>query len=195
MAKRECRNSKGSRSTEMAGSSSNRGVSVKTLGKLRRTTFAPSDTMTIDIDRVNALTQAVIGAAIKVHRALGPGLLESVYQICLVFELRRAGFKVRVNVPVPVTYDDVRLDLGFRLDIVVEDYLVLEIKSVKKLAAIHDAQVLTYLKLSGFPVALLMNFNVTLLKSGVKRRLNAHPAERFLDGVGDSDDNLRTDLC
>ena len=150
--------------------------------------------MPIDIERVNALTEAVIGAAIKVHRALGPGLLESVYQACLVFELRRIGLRVLVNVPVPVTYDDVRLDLGFRLDIVVEDCLVLEIKSVKKLAAIHDAQVLTYLKLSGFPIALLMNFNVTLLKKGVKRLINAHPAERFLDRVGDSVAKPKADL-
>jgi len=157
-------------------------------------TFAHFDTMPIDLDRVNALTEAVIGAAIKVHRALGPGLLESVYLTCLVFELRRSGFKVRVNVPVAVTYDNVRLDLGFRLDIVVEDYLVLEIKSVKELAAIHDAQVLTYLKLSGFPIALLMNFNVTLLKKGVKRRINAHPAERFLERVGDSAAKPKPDL-
>jgi GxxExxY protein len=157
-------------------------------------TFAPFGRMPIDIERVNALTEAVIGAAIKVHRALGPGLLESVYQACLVFELRRIGLRVRVNAPVPVTYDDVRLDLGFRLDVVVEDYLVLEIKSVKKLAAIHDAQVLTYLKLSGFPIALLMNFNVTLLKNGVKRRINPHPAKRFFDRVEDSVDKPKTDL-
>ncbi len=151
--------------------------------------------MAIDLERVNALTEAVIGAAIKVHKALGPGLLESVYVTCLVFELRRMSFKVRVNVPVPVTYDGVHLDLGFRLDVVVEDCLVLEIKSVKKLAAIHDAQVLTYLKLSGFPVALLLNFNVTLLKKGVKRLINAHPAKRSLDRVGDSVDKPKTDLC
>ena len=149
--------------------------------------------MQIDLERVNALTEAVIGAAIKVHKALGPGLLESVYQTCLVFELRRMGFKVLVNVPVPVTYDGVHLDLGFRLDVVVDDYLVLEIKSVKRLAAIHDAQVLTYLKLSGFPIALLLNFNVTLMKKGVKRLINAHPAERFLPPV-DAVDKPREDL-
>ena len=80
----------------------------------------------------------------------------------------------------PVTYDGVRLNVGFRLDVVVQDYLVLEIKSVKRLAPIHDAQVLTYLKLSGFPIALLMNFNVTLLKNGVKRLINPKPSERFM---------------
>jgi GxxExxY protein len=150
--------------------------------------------MPIDLERVNALTEAVIGAAIKVHKALGPGLLESVYLTCLLFELRRMGFTVRVNVPIPVTYDGIHLDLGFRLDVVVNDYLVLEIKSVKKLAPIHDAQVLTYLKLSGFPIALLMNFNVTLLKTGVKRRINPHPAERFLDRAVDAIDKPKEDL-
>ena len=140
--------------------------------------------MTIDLDRVNPLTERVIGAAIKVHRALGPGLLESVYQSCLVFELRRSGLLVEANVPLPVVYDDVRLDLGFRLDGVVEDYLVLELKSVEKLVAIHDAQVLTYLKLSGYPIALLINFNVTLLKDGVKRLINANPAARFSERPG-----------
>jgi len=93
-----------------------------------------------------------------------------------------------------VTYDGIHLDLGFRLDVVVNDYLVLEIKSVKKLAPIHDAQVLTYLKLSGFPIALLMNFNVTLLKTGVKRRINPHPAERFLDRAVDAIDKPKEDL-
>jgi GxxExxY protein len=136
--------------------------------------------MAIDLNRVNPLTEAAIGAAIKVHRALGPGLLESVYQACLVFELRRSGMSVRASVPLPVQYDDVRIDLGFRLDVVVNDYLVLELKSVTKLANIHTAQVLTYLKLSGYPVGLLVNFNVTLLRSGLKRLINPHPAQRFL---------------
>jgi GxxExxY protein len=136
--------------------------------------------MPIDLDRVNPLTEAAIGAAIKVHRALGPGLLESVYLECLVYELQRSGLTVRSNVPLPVHYDDVRINLGFRLDVVVNDYLVLELKSVKKLAPIHTAQVLTYLKLSGYPVGLLINFNVTLLTSGVKRLINPWPAEKFL---------------
>jgi GxxExxY protein len=136
--------------------------------------------MPIDLDRVNPLTEAAIGAAIKVHRALGPGLLESVYLECLVYELQRSGLSVRSNIPLPVHYDDVRINLGFRLDAVVNDYLVLELKSVKKLAPIHTAQVLTYLKLSGYPVGLLINFNVTLLTSGVKRLINPWPAARFL---------------
>jgi GxxExxY protein len=136
--------------------------------------------MPIDLDRVNPLTEAASGAAIKVHRALGPGLLESVYLECLVYELQRSGLSVRSNIPLPVHYDDVRINLGFRLDAVVNDYLVLELKSVKKLAPIHTAQVLTYLKLSGYPVGLLINFNVTLLTSGVKRLINPWPAEKFL---------------
>lgn len=136
--------------------------------------------MAIDLNRVNPLTEAAIGAAIRVHRALGPGLLESVYQACLVCELQRSGRRVRASVPLPVQYDDVRINLGFKLDIVVDDYLVVELKSVKKLADIHTAQVLTYLKLSGYPAALLMNFNVTLLRSGLKRLINPHPAQRFL---------------
>jgi GxxExxY protein len=136
--------------------------------------------MPIDLDRVNPLTEAAIGAAIKVHRALGPGLLESVYLECLVYELQRSGLSVRSNIPLPVHDDDVRIKLGFRLDAVVNDYLVLELKSVKKLAPIHTAQVLTYLKLSGYPVGLLINFNVTLLTSGVKRLINPWPAEKFL---------------
>jgi GxxExxY protein len=136
--------------------------------------------MPLDLNRVNPLTEAAIGAAIKVHRALGPGLLESVYLECLVYELQRSGLSVRSNIPLPVHYDDVRINLGFRLDAVVNDYLVLELKSVKKLAPIHTAQVLTYLKLSGYPVGLLINFNVTLLTSGVKRLINPWPAEKFL---------------
>jgi GxxExxY protein len=145
--------------------------------------------MAIDLDRVNPLTGRVIGAAIRVHKTLGPGLLESVYHSCLIFELRRNGLAVEPNVPIPVIYDDVRLDLGFRLDGVVEDCLVLELKSVDKLVAIHDAQVLTYLKLSGFPIALLINFNVTLLKDGVKRLINANPAARFSSMAGRFSEN------
>jgi GxxExxY protein len=117
------------------------------------TTLARAGGMAIDLARVNPLTEAAIGAAIKVHRALGPGLLESVYLACLVFELRRSGSSVRANVPLPVEYDEVRISIGFRLDIVVDDYVILELKSVKKLANIHSAQALTYLKLSGYPVA------------------------------------------
>jgi len=136
--------------------------------------------MALDLLRLNALTDVIIGAAIKVHRGLGPGLLESVYLACLTFELHRAGLSLKAQVRLPVRYEDVRIDCGFRLDLVVEDQVVVEIKSVKRLAPIHDAQVLTYLKLSGYPAALLINFNVTLLKKGLKRLINRHPARRFV---------------
>ena len=136
--------------------------------------------MAVDLPRHNAVTEAIIGAAIKVHRGLGPGLLESVYLACLIFELHRAGLRLKAQVRLPVRYEDVQIDCGFRLDLVVEDQVVVEIKSVKRLAPIHDAQVLTYLKLSGYPIALLINFNVPLLKQGLKRRLNPQPAKRFV---------------
>jgi GxxExxY protein len=95
-------------------------------------------------DRLNEITRLVIGAAIKVHRALGPGLLESVYLACLVFELRELGLKLHTQWPVPVVYEDVRLDCGFRVDVIVEDAVILEIKAVEQLAAIHLAQMMTY---------------------------------------------------
>jgi GxxExxY protein len=98
--------------------------------------------MAVDLPRLNALTDVIIGAAIKVHRGLGPGLLESVYLACLIFELHRAGVRLKAQVRLPVRYEDVRIDCGFRLDLVVEDQVVVEIKSVKRLAAIHDAQVI-----------------------------------------------------
>jgi GxxExxY protein len=144
------------------------------------TLFAKAACMAIDLNRVNPLTEKAIGAAIKVHKALGPGLLESVYLACLVLELRRSGLSVKSNVPLPVEYDEVRITLGFRLDIVVDDCVILELKSVKKLANIHCAQVLTYLKLSGYPVGLLMNFNVTVLTTGLRRLINPNPAKRFV---------------
>jgi GxxExxY protein len=115
------------------------------------------------------LTEQVIGLGIAVHRALGPGLLESAYEECLCFELAEAGMVVGRQLPLPVVYKSVRLDCGYRLDLVVENRLIIEIKSVEKLLPIHDAQVLTYLRLSGRKTALLMNFNVLLLKDGIRR--------------------------
>jgi GxxExxY protein len=115
------------------------------------------------------LTEQVIGLGIAVHRALGPGLLESAYEECLCFELVQAGMTVSRQLPLPVVYKNVRLDCGYRLDLVVENRLIVEIKSVERLLPIHDAQVLTYLRLSGRKTALLMNFNVMLLKDGIRR--------------------------
>lgn len=110
----------------------------------------------------------------KVHTALGPGLLESAYQECLYFELKKAGFVVEKEKPLPLIYQEVKLDCGYRLDLLVEGQIIIEVKSVDKLADIHLAQVLTYLKLSGNRFGLLINFNVVRLKDGIKRVVNGY---------------------
>ncbi len=117
------------------------------------------------------LTRRIIGAAIEVHRALGPGLLESAYEVCLQHELVRAGLAVLRQVELPIRYEDVMLDAGYRLDLLVEDRVVIELKAVEKVLPIHEAQLITYLKLSGHPIGLLINFNVTKLVDGVTRRV------------------------
>ena len=121
---------------------------------------------------LNDLTEKIIGCAIKVHRVLGPGLLESAYEVCLVHELRKAGLKAERQVALPVIYEGLRLDADYFIDILVEDTVVLELKSVEHLLPIHEAQLLTYLKLANKKLGLLINFNVTLLKNGIKRRIN-----------------------
>ena len=115
------------------------------------------------------LTGKIIGAAIDVHRALGPGLLESAYETCLIYELRLRKMKVESQKAMPVFYKDVRLDCGYRADLIVEDHVIVEIKSVANIASIHEAQLLSYLKLSDCKYGLLINFNVKLLKEGVRR--------------------------
>lgn len=115
------------------------------------------------------LTEQVIGLAIEVHRGLGPGLLESAYEQCLCYELEASNTPFRRQVPLPVSYKSVRLDCGYRMDIVVAEALVLELKSIEKILPLHEAQLLTYLKLSGLHRGLLLNFNTTLLKNGIKR--------------------------
>ena len=115
---------------------------------------------------------AVVDAAIKVHTALGPGLLESAYHACLAHEFRRRGFTVRCQVPLPVAYDGIRLDVGYRIDMVVNEDVVAELKAVSKIAPIHEAQLLSHLKLSGFRIGLLINFHVVRLKEGIKRMVN-----------------------
>ena len=121
------------------------------------------------MDELNKVTEAIIGAAIEVHRALGPGLLESAYVTCLVYELRERGFKVLQEVPLPLVYKEVKLDCGYRLDLLVNDAVIVEVKSVESLAPIHEAQLLSYLKLADCKIGLLINFNVKMLKYGVKR--------------------------
>jgi GxxExxY protein len=121
-------------------------------------------------EQINRITETIIGAAIEVHRALGPGLLESAYEACLVFELEQRGLKVEHQKPLPVVYQSVNLDCGYRIDLLVEDTVVVEIKAVDQLAPIHEAQLLSYLKLSGCRFGLLINFNVMMLKDGIRRR-------------------------
>jgi GxxExxY protein len=129
----------------------------------------------LEKQRLDQISHAVIGAAIEVHRHLGPGLLESAYESCLVFELKRLGLKVEEQKPLPVVYKVVKLDCGYRLDLVVEDEIIVELKAIDKLLPIHEAQLLSYLRLSHKKVGLLMNFHVPVLKDGLKRIVNEFP--------------------
>ena len=115
------------------------------------------------------LTERIIGLAIEVHRQLGPGLLESAYEECLCFELKQDGLPFRRQVALPVVYKSIRLDCGYRLDIVVQDKVILELKTVERLLPVHEAQMLTYMKLSGIRTGLLLNFNSAVLKDGLRR--------------------------
>jgi GxxExxY protein len=117
----------------------------------------------------DSLTESVIGFAIEVHRTLGPGLLESAYQECLCYELKANGIAFGRQVALPVVYKTVKLDCGYRMDLVVDDQLVVELKTVEKILPIHEAQLLTYLRLSGIRTGLLLNFNTAVLKNGIKR--------------------------
>lgn len=119
-----------------------------------------------DVDRIG---RAVLDAAFTVHRTLGPGLLETAYEACLAEELKRAGLHVERQVGVPVAYGDVTLDVGYRLDLLVEGVVIVEIKAIDALASIHTAQVLTYLRFSGVRLGYLINFNTVLLKNGLRR--------------------------
>ena len=119
--------------------------------------------------QINDLTQKVIGAAIEVHRALGPGLLESAYEECLCHEMGLRSLHFERQKPLPVVFKDVKLDCGYRLDLLVSNTVVVEIKAIETLLPIHEAQILTYLKLGGWNVGLLINFNVPVLKDGIKR--------------------------
>jgi GxxExxY protein len=120
----------------------------------------------------NELSKIILDAAFRVHTALGPGLLESAYEACLAYELRKEGLEVLTQVPLPLVYREVRLDIGYRLDLVVEDLVVIEIKSIDSLAAIHQAQVISYLRLSGKKLGILINFNTLHLRDGIRRVVN-----------------------
>ena len=118
---------------------------------------------------IEAIAKDVVDAAIKVHKALGPGLLESAYQECLAFELRQRGWKVLTEVSLPLTYEDQTIEVGYRIDMLVEDLVIVENKVVETLLPIHEAQLMTYLKLSERKIGFLLNWNVTLMKHGIKR--------------------------
>lgn len=119
--------------------------------------------------KFDEISNKVIGCAIEVHRELGPGLLESTYEQCLAYELNRARIPFKLPVELPVEYKEFRLDCGYRIDLLVDDTLIVELKSVDQLVPIHEAQILTYMKLAGVSIGLLINFNVTVLKRGVRR--------------------------
>jgi GxxExxY protein len=125
-----------------------------------------------DLHAINSITDAIIGAAIKVHRELGPGLLHSAYLPCLTQELVTDGRKVEVEKPISLRYGGETVDCAFRADLVIDDQVIVEVKCVETFAPVHRAQMLTYLRLSGCPVGLLINFNVTVLKDGIRRVVN-----------------------
>ena len=120
----------------------------------------------------NELSNSIIGVAIEVHKALGSGLLESAYKECLFYKLKELGLLVEKEKPMPLVFEEVKLDCGYRIDLLVEDRVVIELKSVESLTDVHLAQTLTYLKLGSFKLGLLINFNVALLKDGIKRVVN-----------------------
>ncbi len=125
----------------------------------------------------NELTEKIIGCAIKVHKELGPGLLESAYIECLKYELQKSGLKVEKEKPLPLIYHEVKLEVGYRIDLLVENRVIVEVKSVEALNDVHTAQVLTYLKLNNNLIGLLINFNVSMLKNGIKRLINKYYTE------------------
>ena len=122
----------------------------------------------------NEISSKLIGAAITIHRELGPGLLESTYETCLAYELREMGLDVKQQLALPVVYKNVKLNAGYRIDLLIENKVIVEIKSVEALADIHTAQLLTYLKLKDIKLGLLINFNEVLLKNGIKRIINGY---------------------
>jgi GxxExxY protein len=129
----------------------------------------------VDKDGLDAITESIIGAAIDVHRALGPGLLESAYETCLSFDLVERGLRIERQRSLPFVYKGSRLDCGYRVDLVVEEAVIVEVKAVEQLLPIHAAQLLSYLRLSDLPVGLLINFDVTALQRGIRRVVNAYP--------------------
>jgi GxxExxY protein len=143
----------------------------------KRTSTTELTETTEVVKDINKLTESVIGGAVEVHRALGPGLLESAYEICLCRELSLRSVPFECQKPLPLSYKEVKLDCGHRADLIVAEKILVEIKSVDQLAAIHEAQLLSYLKLSGLKVGLLINFNERVLTYGIRRKVLGPPEE------------------
>ena len=122
-----------------------------------------------DVTELNLLTEKIIGAAIEVHRHLGPGLLEATYETCLAYELEKLGLTVERQKILPLVYKEIHLDQGYRLDLLVEQKVIVELKAIEQIMPTHEAQILSYLKFSGCQIGLLINFNVKLLKKGIRR--------------------------
>lgn len=118
---------------------------------------------------INQITSEIIGAAIEVHKHLGPGMLESAYEECLCYELSNRGLKFEKQKPIPIVYKEIKLDCGYRADLIVENEVVVELKSQEAILPVHEAQILTYLRFANKKIGLLINFNVTILKNGIKR--------------------------
>jgi GxxExxY protein len=128
-----------------------------------------------EVGNIEAVAKDIVDAAIKVHRTLGPGLLESAYQKCLAFELGQRGRKVLTEVSLPLLYEGHQIDAGYRIDMLIDDLIIIENKTVEKLMPIHEAQLLTYLKLGEYKIGFLLNWHVTLMKHGIKRMVNNLP--------------------
>ena len=126
-------------------------------------------------EELQTLSYTVIGLAIEVHRQLGPGLLESAYQECLFYEIKKSGLKVEKEITLPIIYKEIRLDQGYRIDLLIENKLVVELKTVENYTPVHFAQILTYLKLGNYPLGLLINYNSKILKNNIKRFINTAP--------------------
>jgi GxxExxY protein len=124
------------------------------------------------MEKLNKITEQIIGAAMRVHTALGPGLLESAYEACLAYELTKAGFSVERQKKLPITYGELRLEEGYRIDLLIGGVVVVELKAVARLEDVHEAQLLSYLRLSGCEVGLLINFHVRHLREGIRRVIN-----------------------
>ena len=124
------------------------------------------------MQELNQITDAIIGCSIEIHKQLGPGLLESAYKECLFYELKNNGFDVKREITMPIVYKEIKLDYGYRMDLLVENKVVVELKTVDFIMDVHKAQLLTYLKLGNYKLGLLINFNETLLKDGIKRIIN-----------------------